>query len=111
MFADGIRVEGLRVLAKHHVQEGILACVDYTRNQNPWASEHRTPELLKILASYGAHAKSVVPDLQRIADAFAAGEPNFPKHLSLQKAAAIREAIREIEASNDHQELIRVNRE
>jgi hypothetical protein len=108
MFADGVRVEGLRVLAKRHVEEGIRACVDYIRTQNPWASEHRTLELTKILVSYGAHAKGVVPDLGRIADNFAAGEPDFPKNLSLQKAAAIREAIREIEASNDQQELIRV---
>lgn len=109
MFADGIRVEGLRVLAKHHVEEGIRACVDYLRNQNPWASEHRTPELTKILVSYGANAKSVVPDLKRLADNFDAGEPDFPQNLSRQKAATLREAIREIEASNDHQELIRIN--
>ena len=108
MFADGVRVEGLRVLAKHHVEEGVRACVDYIRTQNPWASEHRTPELTKILVSYGAHAQTVVPDLQRIADTFAAGEPDFPKNLSLQKAAAVREAIRDIEASNDHPELIRL---
>ncbi|MGA2497058.1 MAG: acetylesterase, partial [Tepidisphaeraceae bacterium] len=108
MFADGIRVEGLRVLARHHVEEGIRACVDYIRNQNPWASEHRTPELTKILVSYGANAKSVVPDLKRIADNFDAGEPDFPRNLSRQKAAAVREAIRDIEASNDRQELIRI---
>jgi hypothetical protein len=111
MFADGIRVEGLRVLAKNHVEEGIRACVDYIRTQNPWASEHRTPDLTKILLSYGAHAKSVVPDLERIAADFAAGEPDFPKNLSLQKAATIREAIRALEASNDQPELIRINGE
>jgi hypothetical protein len=106
MFADGIRVEGLRVLAKHHVEEGIRACVDYIRTQNPWASEHRTPELTKILVSYGAHAKSVVPDLKRVADNFAAGEPDFPKNLSLQKARVIRETIRAIEASKEYPALI-----
>jgi len=108
MFADGIRVEGLRVLAKHHVEEGIRACVDYIHGQNPWASEHRTPELTKILVSYGAQARSVVLELERIAADFADGEPDFPKNLSLQKAAAVREAIREIQASNDHPELIRI---
>jgi hypothetical protein len=108
MFADGIRGEGLRVLAQHHVEEGILACVDYIRGQNPWASEHRTPELTKILVSYGANAKTVVPELERIAADFAAGEPEFPKNLSLKKAAALREAIREIQASNDRPELIRI---
>ncbi len=107
MFADGIRVEGLRVLATYHVEEGIRACVDYIRNQNPWASEKRTPELAKILVSYGANAKVVLPDLERIAADFARGEPDFPKHLSLEKASAIRTAIREIETSNDRHELLR----
>jgi hypothetical protein len=65
MFADGIRVEGLRLLAKHRIEEGIRACVNYTRDQNPWASEHRTPELMEILLSYGTHAKSVIPELTR----------------------------------------------
>jgi len=108
MFADGIRVEGLRVLAKHRVEEGIRACVDYIRNQNPWASEHRTPELAKILASYGAQARTVAPELERIAADFADGEPDFPRNLSLKKAAALREALREIQASTDHPELIRI---
>jgi hypothetical protein len=108
MFADGIRVAGLRLLAKHHVEEGIRACVDYIRSQNPWASEHRTPELTKILVSYGAHAKAVVPELERIAADFAKGEPDFPRHLSVQKAAAVRGAIQQIQASNDGPELIRI---
>ena len=88
--------------------EGMRAGVDYLRTQNPWDSQDRTPQLTKILVSYGAHAKTVVPDLKRIADTFAAGEPDFPKNLSLQKAAAVREAIRQIEASTDHPKLIRL---
>ncbi len=108
MFADGIRVEGLRVLATHHVEEGIRACVDYIRSQNPWASEHRTAELTKILVGYGAHAQSVAPDLKRIAADFARGERDFPKDLSVQKAENIREAIRQIQASNDRPELIHI---
>jgi hypothetical protein len=108
MFADGIRVEGLRVLATNHVEEGIRACVDYIRNQNPWASEIRTPELAKILVSYGANAKTVVPDLERIAADFARGEPDFPKKLSRERASAIRQAIREIESSNDRHQLVRI---
>ena len=35
MFADSIRVEGLRLLARHRIEEGIRACVNYTRDQNP----------------------------------------------------------------------------
>ena len=109
MFADGIRIEGLRVLAKHHVEEGIRAGVDYLRTQNPWGREKRTPELVRILVSYGAHAKSIVPDLERIAADFDRGRQGSPKNLGSQKVDSIREAIREIETSTDRQELIRIN--
>ncbi len=106
MFADGIRVDGLRVLAEHHVAEGMSACVDYLRTQNPWDSQVRTPELTKILVSYGGNAQGVIPKLKQVADTFAAGEPDFPKNLSLQKAVAIRAAIREIETSTNRPDLI-----
>lgn len=106
MFADSIRVEGLRLLAKHRVAEGISACVKYTRDQNPWASEHRTPELMEILLSYGTHAKSVIPELTIIGNYFEKEEEDFPKELMLRKAKSVRETIRAIEASTDSPELI-----
>jgi hypothetical protein len=106
MFADGIRLEGLKILAKHRVKEGIDACVKYTRTQNPWASEKRTPELMKVLLGYGAHAKPTLPELERIADYFENDEEDFPEHLSLEKAKLVRETIRAIEASDEYPELI-----
>ena len=108
MFADTIRVEGLQLLAKHRIEEGIAACVQYTRDQNPWASEKRTPELMEILLSYGTHAKAVIPELTRIADYFEKDEPNFPRHLMVQKARAVRETIRQIEASTETPKLHRL---
>jgi hypothetical protein len=101
MFADTIRVEGLRLLAKHRIQEGLLACVEYTRNQNPWASEHRTPELMEILLSYGTHAKSVVPELNRLANYFESEEEDFPKELMRKKAKCVRDTIKAIEAAKE----------
>ncbi len=106
MFADSIRVEGLRLLARHRIAEGISACVQYTRDQNPWASEHRTPELMEILLSYGTHAKSVIPELTKIGNYFEKDERDFPKELMLRKAKSVRETIRAIEASTDSPELI-----
>lgn len=108
MFADGIRMEGLRVMASNRVEEGIQACVNYARAQNPWGSEKRTDALMKILCRYGASAKPMIPALKRIADDFAKGEPDFPKAMSLQKAATVREAIRVIDASSEHAALIRI---
>jgi hypothetical protein len=111
MFADLIRVEGLRLFAKHRIAEGIPACVHYTRYQNPWASEERTPELMKVLLRYGTHAKEVIPELAKIADYFENEEPNFPNELKVRKAKCIRDTIRAIEASTDTPKLIRLDNE
>ena len=108
MFADGIRVEGLRVFAKHRIEEGIQACVRYTRQQNPWESQLRTPELMKILLSYGTHAKVVIPELTEIANYFEKDEPDFPKELMKQKAKSIRNTILAIEATTETPELDRL---
>ena len=108
MFADSIRVEGLRLLAKHGIEEGIAACVKYTRDQNPWDSQERTPELMKVLLSYGTHAKVVIPELTKLADYFAKDEKNFPKHLMAVKAKSVRETILAIEAATDAPTLIRL---
>jgi hypothetical protein len=108
MFADGIRVEGLRLLAQHHIEEGMTALVKYARDQNPWASQNRTPELMKILLAYGTHAKAVIPDLEKLAHYFEKEEKDFPKNLGLQKSNSVRETIRAIEATSDSPQLIRL---
>lgn len=109
MFADEIRLEGLRVLAKHHIEEGVAACVKYTREQNPWASELRTPEIMEVLLSYGTHAKVAIADLTRIANYFENDEPDFPKKLMRQKAKTVRDTIAAIQASTHSPSLIRLN--
>jgi hypothetical protein len=105
MFADGIRVAGLEILAAHDVAEGIPACTDYLLNQNMWASESRTPEILKILVSYGVHAKAAIPELRKAAEIFDKGEGDFPKDMSVQKAADVRKAIADIESSTHNPKL------
>lgn len=106
MFADEIRVEGLRLLSQHHIEEGMKALVIYTRDQNPWASEIRTPELMKILLTYGTHAKVVIPELTRIAHYFEQEEKDFPPALMRMKAKSVRETITAIESSTDSPKLI-----
>jgi hypothetical protein len=108
MFADGVRLNGLKVLAAHHIEEGLHACADYVLNQNPWASQERIKEILPILLQYGAHARAVLPKLREAVDYFENREPDFPKKLSLQKAAAVKEAITKIEAATDEPELKRM---
>jgi len=101
MFADQVRLEGLKILAAHHIEEGIQATVDYVINQNPWGSEKRIFEILKILETYGTHAKSSIPRLAQHADNLSKGEPDFPKKLSLVKEQAVRDTILAIEASTE----------
>jgi hypothetical protein len=84
------------------------ACVDYIRTQNKWASEKRTPELLKILHTYGSHAKPFIPELLEIARTFDKGEEGFPGHLSKQKAQMLREAVKTIEAAQEGPVLTRI---
>jgi len=105
MFADGVRLNGLKVLASHQIEEGLQATADYLRTQNPWASEHRTPEILKVLDAYGAEAQVVVPLLEQTAAMFDGGEQNFPKNLSKQKARAVREAISRIQSAKERPNL------
>ena len=108
MFADGIRMEGLKILAKHRIAEGIPACVNYARQQNPWSSQKRTPELMEILLSYGVHAQAAIPELTKLAEYFAKDEKDFPAELMAMKAKCVRETITAIEASTDRPELLRM---
>lgn len=108
MFANGVRVAGLKLLAKHRIEKGIGACVHYVRHQKQHGSQKRVPQILKILMGYGAHAKAGIPELLKIADYFDNDEQDFPKKLSRQKATAVRDAVREIRAAKQRPSLIRI---
>ncbi len=108
MFADGVRMAGLRLLAAHRVEEGIAACAFYVRHMKQHGSQKRVPEVLEILRSYGAHAQAVIPELEQTAESFANKETDFPENLSRQKAAAVRDAVRAIGAATERPVLIRI---
>ncbi len=110
MFADQVRLAGLEILAKHRIEEGVQAALDYVIHQNPWASEKRILEILKILETYGTHAKSTIPELAKHADNISQGEVDYPKKLSLDKAQAIRESIARIEASTETPPLNKIKK-
>jgi hypothetical protein len=110
MFADGVRTAGLRLFAKHHMEEGIEACAYYVRHMKQHGSQKRVPQILDILLTYGAHAQRTIPQLHEIADYFENEEQDFPKKLSLQKAKAVREAIRALEAATERPTLTRIEK-
>ena len=106
MFADQIRMDGLKRLSNLKVAEGIDACMFYLTNQNHWGSNKRTPELLEFLKAYGSHAKRTIPELEKLATDFADGEEGFPVKLSKEKAEAVRKAIEFLQQTKESPSMI-----
>lgn len=97
MYADEIRVAGLKLLAKHRRPEGMQACVDYARHQNPWASQDRMGEIMQALVTYGSAAKPLVPQLKQLAQE-CRDEQDFPDDCKAKKVAAVEAAIAALDA-------------
>jgi hypothetical protein len=66
MFANEIRMAGLRALSKYHFKEGIRVSVTFAQTQSRHGSESRTGEIMKELLRYGTAAKEVLPDLKKL---------------------------------------------
>jgi alpha-L-arabinofuranosidase len=65
MFADGIRLSGLEILAKHRIKEGLPMCVSLI-DLDRWGARNRVKRCLAILRVYGGAAKSEVPRIQEL---------------------------------------------
>ncbi|MEX1224627.1 MAG: DUF6288 domain-containing protein [Pirellulales bacterium] len=63
MFASGIRMEGLKLLAKHRIAEGMPLCLE-TMDIEGWGKRHRISRCLETLQTYGGAAKPVLPMLR-----------------------------------------------
>jgi hypothetical protein len=63
MFASGIRLEGLKLLARFRIREGMPLCIDIMEIEK-WGKRHRITSCLNILAQYGGAAKPVLPKLR-----------------------------------------------
>ena len=113
MFASDVRVFGLAAMATHGKKEGLGDSVNYLRYQKGHASEIRIKDVLKIIVEeYGPHAKTMIPKLEKIATYFDGGEYNYPIHLSKEKAADVRAAIRQIKAAKTpkHKKLVSIGK-
>lgn len=106
MFDGQIQMAGLDLFSKHHVSEGIELIADYVRLQKAHGSQNTVLTTLGMLKRYGAHAKRAIPRLEKAIDYFENEEQDFPKALSLQKAEAVRETIREIRKLTDKPKLV-----
>ena len=65
MFSNAIQDAGLKLFAKHHLEEGIELTANYAKHQKKHSSQKRIVTIMKILGSYGGHAKRIVPSLQQ----------------------------------------------
>ena len=65
MFASGIRLSGLELLARHRIQEGMPLCLE-VMEIDKWGKRDRITRCLKILGTYGAAAKPLLPQLREL---------------------------------------------
>jgi hypothetical protein len=63
---------------------------------------------MKLLLTYGTHAKVVIPELHKIANYFEKDEKDFPPHLMRMKAKSVRDTIAAIEASTESPKLVQI---
>jgi hypothetical protein len=96
MFADGIRLEGLDLLSRLGIREGMGLCVEVI-DASRWGVGRRMPMCLEYLARYGSHAREVLPQLQEIRKTFAKPDDN---------SAMLDQAIKAIESSTQTPKLI-----
>ncbi len=65
MFADGIRLKGLALLAKHHIAEAMPVCIDIMDLER-WGKNRRIMGCLKALERYRGAARPLLPRLAEL---------------------------------------------
>lgn len=71
MFADGIRLSGLEILARHKIAEGLPHCLSLI-DLDRWGSKNRVRPCLAALREYGGAAQSLLPELRDLEEKLAA---------------------------------------
>ena len=99
MFGNEIRMAGIKLLAKHHIGEGMRAILDYARTQDGWASENRMAGQMAALVSYGTAAQALLPEVRELLT-FCKNE-DFPDDCKQKKVVAIETAIAAITAAKE----------
>ncbi|MFZ9914858.1 MAG: DUF6288 domain-containing protein, partial [Phycisphaerales bacterium] len=101
MFADGIRMSGLEILAKHRVAEGLPLCIGLVEPAR-WGLKNRIDRCLAALRVYGGAARSELPRLRALeADLVARGW----KQKELDELR-IDELIKHIESDDQREPLV-----
>jgi hypothetical protein len=101
MFAAGVRLSGVEILAKHRIKEGMQLCLDVMEIDR-WGKKDRIDRCLNIMAIYGPAAKPMLPKLREL-------ETALSKHQEAKSLApsvlALQNLIKKIETSTGNVEL------
>jgi len=101
MFADGIRIAGLKVFAKHRIKEGIPLCLSLL-DLDRWNKRSRIQQCLEALAAYGPAAKPMLPQLRQLEKDLLA----HPEAKGLQEQIGqVRTLVRNLETATGTVEL------
>ena len=65
MFASGVRLQGIAILAKHRIREGMPLCIQIMEIDK-WGKKNRITQCLKTLGTYGGAARAVLPQLRQL---------------------------------------------
>ena len=101
MFASGVRLAGLDLLAKHRIKEGMPLCFEVMQI-GKWGKAARIPRCLGSLEKYGAGAKPILPKLKQLEKDLLA---HREKKNLLKPIEQVRKMIEKIENSTDFIEL------
>jgi hypothetical protein len=101
MFADGVRLAGLDVLARHRIREGIPLCLDILEIDR-WGKQDRLKGALKSLEAYGAAAKPMLPRLRQLEKDLLAHREAKNLKPSIEQ---VRELVRKVEGATEAVEL------
>ena len=101
MFASGVRVSGLEVLATHRIKEGLPLCLE-VMELTKWGKNGRIKRCLDALEKYGPAAKSLLPKLKQL-------EEDLSSHREAKMLKShterVRKIIQSLEETTDKVEL------
>ena len=98
MYAQEIRVDALKFLAKNKITKGLPVFIEYAKTQNGWGQ--RTRDILPLLKEYGPAARDILPQLKALETAWKTQEKANNQTKDTRSAAAA-EVIKAIEEAKD----------
>lgn len=101
MFADGVRMSGLKLFAKHRIRDGLPLLME-VMTEDRWNRHYRVKQGVQVLKTYGGAAKPILPRLHKFVKTLR-NDWNRKK-----LARRLEGCIKQIENSSDAPELRRL---